>query len=59
MQALLFAKDFKRHCEAADMIREAAPSMYSEIMGVLDLLLRWATLRIAEANTQVGCASIQ
>lgn len=23
-------------------------------MGVLDLLFRWSTLRIAEANTQVG-----
>ncbi|GFH15735.1 protein MOR1, partial [Haematococcus lacustris] len=53
LKSLMFHKDFKKHCEAADAVREALPGMYDEVMSVLDLLFRWSTLRIAEANTQV------
>ncbi|KXZ46795.1 TOG1 protein [Gonium pectorale] len=43
--------DFKKHCEAADMVTKALPTMYDEVIAVVDLLFRWCTLRILESNT--------
>ncbi len=40
LQGLLFAKDFKRHCEAADALREALGTLWDEVQSVVDLLLR-------------------
>lgn len=34
VQGLMFAKDFKRHCEAADAIREALGELYDEVRHV-------------------------
>lgn len=49
---LLFAKDFKRHMEAADVLLTQLPGLRREVMSCMDLLLRWLVLRICEANTQ-------
>lgn len=49
----MFSKDFKQHCQAADLLRETIPTAYDSVLAINDLLLRWATLRILEGNTQV------
>lgn len=49
---LLFSKDFKRHVEAADMLLAQLPDLSEAALSCLDLLLRWAALRICDANTQ-------
>jgi len=49
---LLFAKDFKRHMEAADIILGQLGDLPREAMSCMDLLLRWLVLRICDANTQ-------
>ncbi|PNH12606.1 Protein MOR1 [Tetrabaena socialis] len=51
LKAAAFNKDFKKHCEAADMITRAMPGMFDEVIAVVDLLFRWSTLRILESNT--------
>ncbi|CAD7700615.1 unnamed protein product [Ostreobium quekettii] len=48
----MFAKDFKKHCIAADLICGAVDSLYDEIISCLDLILRWAVIRICEAKTE-------
>lgn len=40
LQALLFSKDFKKHCEAAELIRDALHTLGDEVLAVLDLLFR-------------------
>uniref|UniRef100_A0A7S0RW58 TOG domain-containing protein n=1 Tax=Chlamydomonas leiostraca TaxID=1034604 RepID=A0A7S0RW58_9CHLO len=52
LKALMFGKDFKQHCQAADLVRDAVGTSYDEVQGIADLLLRWSTLRVAEGNTQ-------
>jgi len=49
---LLFAKDFKRHMEAADIILRQLGDVPKEAMSCMDLLLRWLVLRMCDANTQ-------
>lgn len=51
-QALLFAKDFKKQCAAAEMLKDALTDCYDEVLSCLDLVLKWAVLRIVEGNTQ-------
>ncbi|GIL58886.1 hypothetical protein Vafri_13702 [Volvox africanus] len=51
LRAAAFNKDFKKHCEAADMVTKALPAVYDEVIAVVDLLFRWSTLRILESNT--------
>ncbi|GLC42611.1 hypothetical protein PLESTB_001118900 [Pleodorina starrii] len=51
LRAAAFSKDFKKHCEAADMLTRALPHMYDEVIAIVDLLFRWSTLRILESNT--------
>ncbi|KAF5842943.1 hypothetical protein DUNSADRAFT_3536, partial [Dunaliella salina] len=53
MRGLMFSKDFKHQCQAVDLLREALPDLFDEILSQLDLLFRWCTLRILEANTQM------
>ena len=50
--ALLFHKDFKRHLEAADAVVAALPELLEVVAANLDLLLRWAVLRICDGNMQ-------
>ncbi len=33
-------QDFKKHCEAADMVTRALPTIYEEVIAVVDLLFR-------------------
>ena len=49
---LLFAKDFKKHVDAVDMILGSLEAREAEAMSCMDLLLRWAVVRICDANTQ-------
>ena len=49
---LLFAKDFRQHMQAADMLLSQLEGLRQEVLSCLDLLLRWAVLRICDANTQ-------
>jgi cytoskeleton-associated protein 5 len=66
MRALFFACEFRRHCAAADALREllsssassaaaadssSCPPMDPATLAALDLVLRWAVLRLAEGNT--------
>eukprot|EP00803_Ostreobium_quekettii_P007309 evm.model.scf_1455.1 EVM.evm.TU.scf_1455.1 scf_1455:6723-19697(-) len=48
----MFSKDFKKHCSAADLICGAVDSLYDEIISCLDLIFRWAVIRICEAKTE-------
>ncbi|KAG1675584.1 hypothetical protein FOA52_014172 [Chlamydomonas sp. UWO 241] len=53
LKGAMLSKEFKRHCEAAAMLVDAASgALYEEVLGSLDLLLRWCVLRVVEANTQ-------
>ncbi|CAI5478770.1 unnamed protein product [Closterium sp. Yama58-4] len=47
----MFSKDFKQHVAVIDIFHKAMEQQPHEFMEVLDLLLRWVVLRIAEANT--------
>lgn len=38
--APLLPQDFKKHCEAADMVARALPAMHEEVMSVVDLIFR-------------------
>lgn len=51
-RTLLFAKDFKRHMDAAELILNSLDSHQSEAMSCMDLLLRWVVVRVCDANTQ-------
>ena len=42
LRAVMFSKDFKKHCIAAELIRGAVDSLYEEIISCLDLLFRCA-----------------
>jgi hypothetical protein len=65
LRALLFGKDFKRHCEAADQIREAAGAYVEEVVSCVDLLFRWASAggwgcgRRRGGGLGLGAASLQ
>lgn len=49
---LCFSSDFKRHIEAADLLLQQLPDVTDAAVSCLDLLLRWAVLRLCDANTQ-------
>ena len=51
-RALLFSKDFRQHVEAADMLLGQLPDIPEAAVSNLDLLLRWAVLRMCDGNTQ-------
>lgn len=50
---LLFSKDFKDHLRAADALSNAMPDLLNEAVANLDLIFRWAIVRICEGNTQL------
>ena len=49
---LLFARDFKKHMDAADLIIGSLENREAEAMSCMDLLLRWVVIRVCDANTQ-------
>ena len=49
---LLFSADFRRHIEASDLLLMQLPDVAEAAVSCLDLLLRWAVLRLCDANTQ-------
>ena len=51
-RALLFSKDFRQHVEAADMLLGQLSDIPDAALSNLDLLLRWAVLRMCDGNTQ-------
>ena len=52
--ALLFHKDFKRHLEAAEQLVANLADLLEEVQASLDLILRWAVLRICDGNMQAS-----
>ncbi|KAL0039701.1 hypothetical protein WJX77_005628 [Trebouxia sp. C0004] len=52
LKKLLFSADFRRHIEAADLLLMQLPDVADAAVSCLDLLLRWAVLRLCDANTQ-------
>ncbi|KAL3133794.1 hypothetical protein ABBQ32_008271 [Trebouxia sp. C0010 RCD-2024] len=52
LKRLLFSADFRRHIEAADLLLMQLPDIADAAVSCLDLLLRWAVLRLCDANTQ-------
>ena len=52
--ALLFHRDFKKHLEAAEQLLASLAEMLAEVQASLDLILRWAVLRICDGNMQVS-----
>lgn len=55
LRALLFHKDFRKHAEAVSLLLNCAADDPPSALACLDLLLRWVTLRQADAtsNTQI------
>lgn len=49
---LLFAKDFKRHLDAAEQLMASLSELLEEVQASLDLIFRWAVLRICDGNMQ-------
>ncbi|KAL2464827.1 Protein MOR1 [Forsythia ovata] len=47
----LLSTDFKKQVDGIEMLQKALPSIGKEIIEVLDVLLRWFTLRFCESNT--------
>jgi len=52
LHSLMFAADFKKHCTAVELIKDALNDMYDEIVSSLDLLFRWSVLRINQGKIQ-------
>lgn len=52
LHSLLFAADFKKHCSAAELIRDSVHEYYTEIVELLDYLFRWCVLRIHQGKVQ-------
>ena len=50
--ALLFSRDFKDHVKAADALSSVVPHLIPEAISCLDLIFRWAVVRVCEGNTQ-------
>lgn len=46
-------QDFKRHLDAVDLLLANLADLLPEVQASLDLLLRWAVLRICDGNMQV------
>lgn len=53
--ALLFNKDFKRQLDAVERLLQSLEGLLAEVQANLDLLLRWAVLRICDGNMQARC----
>ncbi|GMH34822.1 hypothetical protein BSKO_02683 [Bryopsis sp. KO-2023] len=50
---LLFSKEFKHKCQAADWIKASVDTQYDGVISCVDLIFRWAAMRIVEGNTQI------
>ena len=42
-------QDFKKHCEAAELMLRALPSLYDEVISVVDLIFRLVCARVRDA----------
>nr|XP_039262114.1 cytoskeleton-associated protein 5-like [Styela clava] len=51
--AELFHADFQHHLKALNLLTQALENQWDETVGMLDLILRWLTLRFYEKNTTV------
>ncbi|KAH9313334.1 hypothetical protein KI387_028369 [Taxus chinensis] len=47
----LLSPDFKKQIDGLEMLQKAIPSHGSEIVEIIDILLRWTVLRFCESNT--------
>ena len=54
-RALLFAKDFQKHVEAAELLLAELPEHPEHMMASLDLLLRWAVVRMCDPRANTTC----
>jgi cytoskeleton-associated protein 5 len=48
LRARMLCEDFKKHIEAAEVLEGALSGQLEEVISVLDLLFRWAVLRLCE-----------
>mmetsp|Transcript_41681 Transcript_41681/g.67622 ORF Transcript_41681/g.67622 Transcript_41681/m.67622 type:complete len:1327 (-) Transcript_41681:170-4150(-) len=53
MQSLLFGKDHQKHAGAVAELMRSLPAFQKEMVDNLDLVLKWASVRICEGNTAV------
>lgn len=54
-RALLFAKDFQKHVEAAELLLAELPAHPEAMMASLDLLFRWAVVRMCDPRANTTC----
>lgn len=52
---LLFASDFRKHVEAAELLMAALPGEAEAELAALDLLLRWAVVRLCDPHGNTTC----
>ena len=54
-RGLLFASDFRKHVEAAELLMAALPCEAEAELAALDLLLRWAVVRLCDPHGNTTC----
>lgn len=54
-RAMLFAKDFQKHVEAAELLLAELPAHPENMLASLDLLLRWAVVRMCDPRANTTC----
>lgn len=54
-RGLLFASDFRKHVEAAELLMAALPGEAEAELAALDLLLRWAVVRLCDPHGNTTC----
>ncbi|KAK9818850.1 hypothetical protein WJX81_005118, partial [Elliptochloris bilobata] len=55
LRGLLFASDFRKHVEAAELLIAALPAEAEAELAALDLLLRWAVVRLCDPHGNTTC----
>ena len=48
---LLFGPTWEKHCQGLDLLLRALDGHFAEMMSIMDLLLKYSSLRICEGNT--------
>jgi len=54
-RSLLFAKDFQKHVEAADLVMAELSANPEAVLSCLDMLLRWAVIRLCDPRANTTC----
>ncbi|KAK9092400.1 hypothetical protein Syun_027311 [Stephania yunnanensis] len=51
LHILLLSFDFKKQIDGLNLLLKSLPASAEEIIGLLDILLKWVVLRFCDANT--------